>query len=70
MDRKIEVLASCRHERLLRFAEVSARVGLSKSEIYRRINAGTFPAGVKLGVRVVAWRQSAVDDWIRALAGR
>ncbi|MBW5284567.1 helix-turn-helix transcriptional regulator [Burkholderia gladioli] len=56
-----------RPERLLRFAEVRVRIGLSKSEIYRRIGAGTFPAGVKLGVRAVAWRESAVEDWIRAL---
>lgn len=56
-----------RPERLLRFAEVRARIGLSKSEIYRRIGAGTFPAGVKLGARAVAWRESTVDDWIRAL---
>ncbi|MCR1770875.1 MULTISPECIES: helix-turn-helix transcriptional regulator [Burkholderia] len=56
-----------RPERLLRFAEVRSRIGLSKSEIYRRIGAGTFPAGVKLGARAVAWRESAVEDWIRAL---
>ncbi|MBU9251547.1 phage transcriptional regulator AlpA [Burkholderia multivorans] len=56
-----------RPERLLRFAEVRARIGLSKSEIYRRIGAGTFPAGVKLGARAVAWRESGVEDWIRAL---
>lgn len=29
--------------------------------------AGTFPAGVKLGARAVAWRESAVEGWIRAL---
>lgn len=56
-----------RSERLLRFAEVRARIGLSKSEIYRRIGAGTFPAGVKLGARAVAWRESVVEDWIRVL---
>lgn len=55
-----------RPERLLRFAEVRARIGLSKSEIYRRIAAGTFPASVKLGARAVAWRESAVEAWIRA----
>ncbi|WP_232348237.1 helix-turn-helix transcriptional regulator [Burkholderia pseudomallei] len=43
-------------ERPLRFAEVRARIGVSKTEIYRRIAAGTFPAGVRLGARAVAWR--------------
>ncbi|HHT8972210.1 TPA: helix-turn-helix transcriptional regulator [Burkholderia cenocepacia] len=56
-----------RPERLLRFPEVRARIGLSKTEIYRRIAAGTFPAGVRLGARAVAWRESAVEAWIRAL---
>ncbi|MDI3301023.1 MAG: AlpA family phage regulatory protein [Burkholderia multivorans] len=43
-----------RPERQLRFAEVRARIGLSRSEIYRRICAGTFPASVKLALE--PWR--------------
>jgi prophage regulatory protein len=57
-------------ERLLRFMEVSSRTRLSKSEIYRRINAGTFPKSLKLGPRAVAWRESDIDGWIQALSRR
>lgn len=57
-----------RPQRLLRFVEVSSRTRLSKSEIYRRINAGTFPKSLKLGPRAVAWRESDIDGWIQALS--
>ncbi|MCA8347734.1 helix-turn-helix transcriptional regulator [Burkholderia cepacia] len=51
----------------MRFADVRARIGLSKSEIYCGIGVGTFSAGVKLAARAVAWRELAVGVWIRAL---
>lgn len=53
--------------RLLRLPSVAAQTGLSKSEIYRRIKAGTFPQPLKLGVRAVAWPASAVDAWAQSL---
>jgi len=54
-------------DRLLKLAEVSARVALGKSAIYTRISDGTFPAPVSLGPGTVRWRKSEVDDWIRCL---
>ncbi|MBR8201409.1 MULTISPECIES: helix-turn-helix transcriptional regulator [Burkholderia] len=54
-------------ERLIRMSEVLFRTQLSKTEIYRRINAGKFPASVKLGLRAVAWREEDVNGWIRNL---
>ena len=51
---------------LLRLPEVMARVGLSRSEIYRRIAAGTFPAPVKLGDRASAWAEHEVVAWCEA----
>ena len=50
----------------LRLAEVSKRVGLSRSTIYTRMAAGTFPASVKLGARSVAWRRVDVEEWNRS----
>lgn len=55
-------------QKLLRLSDVSSRTCLSRSEIYRRISAGTFPGSVKLGARAVAWRESDIDDWICRLA--
>lgn len=52
--------------RLERLPAVRARVGLGRSEIYRRIAAGTFPAPIKLGERASAWDAAEVDAWIEA----
>lgn len=52
---------------LHRMASVSRIVGLGRSEIYRRIKAGTFPVGVKLGVRSRAWRESDLKRYIGSL---
>lgn len=62
-----ELNASGAPERLIRIGEVQFRTQLSKTEIYRRINAGKFPAAVKLGLRAVAWREADVSGWIRSL---
>lgn len=50
--------------RLLRLPEVRQRVGLSRTEIYRRIRRGDFPAAVPLGQRASAWDSVEVDRWI------
>jgi prophage regulatory protein len=50
--------------RLQRLAEVRDRTGLSRSEIYRRVSIGTFPAPVKLGRRSTAWDSRKISAWI------
>jgi prophage regulatory protein len=47
----------------LRFPQVKARTGLSRTTIHRLIKAGEFPAPKSLGVRAVGWKVSAVKDW-------
>ncbi len=54
--------------RLLRQASVLERVALSKTELYRRIEAGTFPKPMKLGIRAVAWTESSINEWIASLS--
>ena len=54
-------------DRLLRLEEVLSYTGLSRSELYRKIQVGEFPGSVKVGKRAVRWRESEVDEWI---AGR
>ena len=51
--------------RILRFPEVVARTGLSRSTIYRLRRAGRFPQPVVLGARAVGWLESVIDEWIR-----
>lgn len=49
---------------LLRRPEVEARTGLSRSTIYDWMKRGTFPRPVKLGARVVAWRERDLNEWM------
>lgn len=51
---------------ILRRKQVEARTGLSRSTIYDRIKAGTFPAPVSLGEKAVGWIESEVDAWLVA----
>ncbi len=50
--------------RMLRAPEVMARTGLSRSTIWRRVRAGTFPAPVELGVNSIGWPASAITEWL------
>ena len=52
--------------RLLRRPEVEARTGLSRSTIYDWMKRGEFPQPVKLGERLVAWRESDVSEWLES----
>ncbi|MEN8260866.1 MAG: AlpA family transcriptional regulator [Pseudomonadota bacterium] len=47
----------------LRRRQVEARTGLSRSTIYERIKAGTFPSPVSLGAKAVGWIESEIDAW-------
>ena len=53
-------------ESFLRFPAVLAKTGLSRSTIYLKISRGEFPAPVKLGLRAVAWPETAIARWIAA----
>ena len=44
--------------------EVSRIAGIGKSEIWRRVKAGSFPAPVKLGARCVRWNLVEVEQWV------
>jgi len=50
--------------KLLRRPEVQARTGLSRSTIYDWMKRGEFPQPVKLGTRLVAWRESDITGWL------
>ncbi|MBC3864352.1 AlpA family phage regulatory protein [Undibacterium jejuense] len=54
-------------KRLLRLPSVLNKVPFSKTELYRRIRAGNFPASIRLGLRSVAWLESDIDEYIQKL---
>lgn len=65
--------------RVVRIAELTSRIGLSRSAIYERLNPAspthdpTFPAPIPLGTGPrppVGWLDSEVDAWIIAQAAR
>ena len=57
-------------DRLLRLREVTARTGMGKSTIYRKIAHGLFPPPVSVGGQSVRWRESDIERWMQALAPR
>ena len=52
---------------LLRLPDVMARTGLKRWAVYNGVNAGTFPRGVKIGERAIAWRTADIDQWQASL---
>ena len=50
--------------RIMRLPEVRSRTGLSRTEIYRRMDDGTFPKAIPLGKRSIGWRSDEIDGWI------
>ncbi|WP_040261912.1 helix-turn-helix transcriptional regulator [Pseudomonas massiliensis] len=49
--------------RFIKRQEVEAITGLSCTEIYRRVAAGTFPKQVTLGPKSVVWVEAEVLAW-------
>ncbi|PWJ13804.1 helix-turn-helix transcriptional regulator [Jannaschia seohaensis] len=52
--------------RLIRRSEVEARTGLSRSTLYDWMKRGEFPQPVKLGARMVAWRENDINEWLES----
>jgi prophage regulatory protein len=52
-------------DRILRLNVVLDRTGLSRSTLYRKMQAGTFPRNVQISTRCAGWRESAVAEWLR-----
>ena len=63
--------------RFIRLPEVLSRTGYGRTSIYRKMEEGTFPRSVKLGVppidprvfdsRAVAWIEEEVEQWIESI---
>ena len=46
--------------------QVRAIAGISRSEVYRRVAANTFPVPVRLGPRCTRWNLPEVRAWVVA----
>ena len=47
----------------VRLPQVKEMTCLSKSSIYRLMDAGDFPKQILLGARSVVWVRTQVEDW-------
>ena len=53
-------------QRFISIKEAVERICLSKTELYQRLRAGTFPKPVALGPKKVVFLESEVEAWMRA----
>jgi prophage regulatory protein len=56
-------------KRVIRRDEVTQMVGLSRSTIYRLVQARSFPRPFKLGPQAVGWDVADVQAWIQEQKG-
>ncbi|AHI65211.1 helix-turn-helix transcriptional regulator [Burkholderia thailandensis] len=54
---------------LLRLPEVLKIIPVSRATWYEGVKTGRFPAQVKLGPRIAAWRRSDIDRLVASLKG-
>jgi prophage regulatory protein len=51
-------------DRFLRIREMLWRVGLSRSSIYRMIEAGDFPQQIQINKATVVWSENEIVAWM------
>lgn len=51
------------HKQFLRLRDVKARVGMSRTAIYRDMQAGLFPKQFAIGPNAVAWDSDEIEQW-------
>jgi prophage regulatory protein len=51
---------------IIKLPEVQRQTALSRTEIYRKIQANNFPSPIKLGLRASGWVEKEIQDWITA----
>ncbi len=55
--------------RAIRATAVLEKTGMSRTHLYRLIQAGKFPQPIKLSERITAWDEAAVDAWLNEKFG-
>ena len=51
-------------DRFIRIEDLSIKVGLSRSQIYKLIQNEAFPRQLKIGSRISVWKESDIDKWM------
>lgn len=50
--------------KILRVADLTGYLGLSRATIHRLRAAGGFPRPIQLSLRTVGFRQNEIDEWL------
>lgn len=48
---------------MLRMRDVLAQTGLSRSTVWRKVRAGTFPAPIELSDNAIGWPADVIMEW-------
>jgi prophage regulatory protein len=54
-------------DRLIRLRELCPLVSMSRTTIWRKVKAGSFPSPRRLSANVIAWRLDEVNQWMQQL---
>ncbi len=54
--------------KLLPIRSVMEKTSLSRAQLKRMVNAGTFPAPVRITPRRKGWIEDLIDQWIMSIA--
>ena len=54
-------------EKLIRLPELLRTIGVSRATAYRYMESGRLPKPMKLSSRCVAWKASAINEWLAHL---
>lgn len=56
-------------QRIVRTAELSKILSVSKSTIWRWRQSGAFPHPISMGPKLVGWTSTVIDSWINSKKG-
>lgn len=59
-------IPATRIDPLYRWETVQQVTGMKKSAAYAEMARGNFPRPVRIGAKAVAWRSSAIAEWINS----
>lgn len=63
-DAPDDVFTAVLEDRHVRMPELERRTGMSRSTIYRRIEAGRFPSQIPMDGNISAWWESEIAEWL------
>ena len=51
-------------KKLLKLAEVTRMLNISRSSLYKWMEEGSFPRPIKLGITACRWHRQDVETWL------